>query len=117
MQVFGRSDERASRNGGKISQVRQFIRTQVQEEIADLLKLDRDTLEQFFIGLFSDDKTWLSLAAFLAGIIGGYTNITTGAAIAALSSVGAKAFKTAADKREKLKRSDYALVYNLSRQV
>lgn len=100
-----------------ISQVERLIRNQVQKEIADLLKLDREALGQFFVALFSDDKTWLSLGAFLVGIIGGHINITTGAAIAALSSVGAKAFKTAADKREKLKRSDYALVYNLSRRV
>lgn len=41
--------------------------------------------------------------------------ITAGSAIAALSNVGAKAFKSAAERRKTLRTSAYSLIYNIQK--
>ena len=98
-------------------QIETLIRTHVDREIADLLQLDRQALEAFLTAVFSDEKTWAAVLAFIASVATGHVYLTVGSAIAALSSVGAKAFKAAADRRQKLKQSDYALVYTIRRKA
>lgn len=94
-----------------------LIRSQVDREIAELLQLDRQMLEAFLTSIFTDEKTWLAVLAFIISVATGHVYVTTGAAIAALSSISAKAFKAAADRRQKLKQNDYALVYTISRKA
>lgn len=93
-----------------------LVRTHVEKEIAELLQLNKKALEAFLTSVFSDDKTWFAILAFISGVATGHTYVTTGGAITALSSIGAKAFKAAADRRQKLKQNDYALVYTISRR-
>ncbi len=94
-----------------------LIRSQVDREIAELLQLDRQMLEAFLTSIFTDEKTWSAVLAFISSVATGHVYVTTGAAIAALSSISAKAFKAAADRRQKLKQNDYALVYTISRKA
>jgi len=98
------------------AQIERFVKMYVEREIADLLELDQRALEEFFTALFADEKTWLAVCTFIASLVIGQVHVTAGAAIAALSSIGAKAFKAAADRRKKLRQSDYALVYTIARQ-
>lgn len=93
-----------------------LIRTQIEKEIADLLQLDRKSLDAFLTNVFSDEKIWLSVAAFISGVVTAQVYISTGSALVAMASIGAKAFKTAADRRQKLKESDYTLIYTLKRR-
>lgn len=96
--------------------VEKFIKVHVNKEIKELLELDRKSLENFFIALFSDEKTWIAMTVIIAGILHGNVPISAGAAIAAVSTVGAKAFKEAAERHRKIRESDYALVYTISRR-
>lgn len=98
------------------TQIERIVKTQVKKELAELLQLNRQALESFFTALFADDKTWLAIYAFIAGVAAGQVHLTTGGAIGALSSISAKAFKAAADRRQKLKTSDYTLVYTITRK-
>lgn len=93
-----------------------FIKKRVEGEVADLLQLDRRSAEDFFVSLFVDKTTWAATLALIYSLIAGQIHITSGAAIAALSSVGAKGFKAATDRHRKLKQNDYALVYTVTRK-
>jgi hypothetical protein len=98
-------------------QMEKVIRNKASKEIAELLELDRRANEQFLINLFGDEKTWIACATALGGLLSGEILLTTGAAVAALSSVGAKAFKSAAERRSKLKSNDFSLLYSISRST
>jgi len=97
-----------------------FIKRHVENEIAALLRLNKVALENFFVSLFSDEKTWVAISGLVAGIAGSIewgTYLTAGSAILALSSIGAKAFKAAAQKGQKLRENDYALIYRISQRT
>ncbi len=98
------------------SDVERLIRVYVEKEIADLLELDRRALQEYLTALFADYKTWAGVAAFVGGVVTGHVHVSAGGAIAALSSIGAQAFKTAAERRERLRKSDFALVYTIAKR-
>ncbi|MHC4618641.1 MAG: hypothetical protein ACYTEQ_12915 [Planctomycetota bacterium] len=95
--------------------ISKFIATEVEDELSALLKLDSRSFQDFMQSLFSDEKTWMALAALVGSIFTGHDIITAGSAVAALSNVGAKAFKSAAKRRTTLRTSAYTLLYNLQR--
>lgn len=99
------------------TQIERLIKTRVEKEIAELLRIDRRALNEFFTALFADEKTWLAVLTFISGIAANQIHLTTGAAIATLSLIGAKTFKAAADRRQKLIQSDYTLVYTIRRKA
>jgi len=99
------------------NQIEELIKTRVGKEIAELLQVNRRALEEFFTTLFADEKTWLAVLTFITGIVAQQIHLTTGAAIATLSSIGAKAFKAASDQHQKIKQSDYTLVYTIQRKA
>lgn len=94
-----------------------LVEREVRHEIADLLQLDHKAIEDFMTSVFSDEKTWLAIAAFISAFFSGHEIIKAGAAIAALSNLGAKAFKTAFDRRKTLRTNDYTLLYNISQTL
>jgi hypothetical protein len=94
-----------------------LVDNEVRRELADLIQLDKRSLEEFLVSVFSDEKTWLALSVFIASFFAGQDLVKAGSAIATLSNLGAKAFKAAADRRKVLRSSDYALIYNLGRAV
>jgi hypothetical protein len=55
----------------------------------------------------------LAIAAFINAVFSGHEIFKAGAAIAALSNLGAKAFKAASGRRKTLRTSDYTLLYNI----
>lgn len=99
------------------NQIERFIRVEVEKEIADLLKIDKKALDDFFLSIFSDEKTWLAALSFIAGIVSGTTTVTTGAAIATISSLSAKTVQAIGKKKDKLNASDYALVYTIAKRT
>ena len=96
--------------------ISQHIRVNVEKDVLTLLSLDRAAGKDFLDSVFSDEKTWAGIATFLFSLSQGGAWLTAGAAICALSSVGSKAMKTAAERRKKLEASDYALLYRVQRQ-
>ena len=112
------SDVDASLTRDALSQqMEKLIRDKASREIAELLELDRKANEQFLTNLFGDEKTWIACATALGGLLSGQLLLPTGAAVAAFSSIGAKAFKSAAERRSKLKTNDFALLYSISRST
>lgn len=96
--------------------IRKYIKINIDDEIQNLLELDNRSLKQFFVSLFSDEKTWLGIAGFISSTLYGGDIIKAGSAIVALSSIGSKAFKEAAERKNKLKTSDYSLIYLLDKK-
>jgi hypothetical protein len=96
--------------------IRNHIRVNVEKEVQDVVGLERQALTDLFNAIFSDEKTWLGISGLLYSLINGGPILTAGSAIYALSVFGSKAFKAAATKREKLKASDYALLYRVNQQ-
>lgn len=93
--------------------IRDHVKVNVQDEVQAVTELDRSALSELFKEVFSDDKTWLGISGLLYSLLNGGPILTAGSAICALSVFGSKAFKAAATKREKLKASDYALLYRM----
>jgi hypothetical protein len=89
------------------------VRTNVQAEVQAVFDLDKKALKDLLTCVFSDEKTWLGISAFACSLLNGGATLTAGSAIAALSLFGSKAFKAAADRREKLNASDFRLLYRL----
>lgn len=95
-------------------EIEKIIRS-VSPEISDLLSIDSQATQDFISELLSDEKTWLFFSAVVSGLVAGGVALTAGAAIASCSNIGAKAFKSASKKHQKLKSSDFALMYFLNR--
>ena len=95
--------------------IERLVRTQTSKEMGDLFDLDRKHVRDFWVSLFSDKSTWLGISSTLGALWYGQVLVTAAAAVVALSTVGANAFKAAADRREKLRQSDFALLYFLER--
>lgn len=93
--------------------IAQHIRGKVEGEVQAVLSLDKKAVYELFDTVFSDQKTWIGIATFLYSLITGGAVITAGAAIYALSSVGSKAVRAAADRRQRLEMNDYALLYRM----
>jgi hypothetical protein len=94
-------------------QISHHIRVNVEREVQAVLALDKRTVRDFLDSVFSDEKTWIGIATFLYSLVQGGPVLTAGAAIYALSSIGSKALKAAAERRQKLKINDYALLYRM----
>jgi len=93
--------------------IRQQIRIHVEAEVQAVLSLDKKAVREFLDSVFSDEKAWIGIATFVYSLIQGGPVLTAGAAILALSSLGSKAVKAAAARRQKLEVSDYALLYRM----
>lgn len=102
--------------GGLIGTVEQFLRHQVNEEIASLFELNRSAVDGFVESVFTDEKAWLAVTASVASAFTGHSLLTAGAGLATVSSLGAKAAKSAFDRRSKLRTSDYRVLYRIGRR-
>jgi len=89
------------------------VRARVEGDVQALLSLDKAALDEFLGRVFSDEKTWMAIAGLLYSLAHGGPSVTAGAAILALSSIGSKAVGAAAQRREKLRTNDYALLYRM----
>lgn len=96
--------------------VERFLRHQVNEEIASLFALNRSAVDGFVESVLTDEKSWLALTTSIASAYAGQGLLTAGAALAAISSLGAKAAKSALERRQRLRASDYRLLYRIGRR-
>jgi hypothetical protein len=70
-------------------------------------------VNEFLDLVFADYKAWAGIGTFLYCLTAGGPLLTAGGAIATLATVGSKAMKAAAERRNKLETSDYALLYRM----
>lgn len=96
-----------------IPTVERFLRLEVNDEVAALFELDRSALKRFAESVITDEKTWLAVTTSIASAVGGQGILTAGAALATLSSLGAKAAKAAVERRTTLAASDYRVLYRI----
>lgn len=95
--------------------IRHHLRVHVEADVQAVLSLDKKAVRELLDSVFSDEKAWLGIAAFVYSLVQGGPVLTAGAAILALSSLGSKAVKAASTRRQKLEVSDYALLYRIRR--
>lgn len=93
------------------------VKTKVRKEIKELLEISENVLNEYLISIFSDEKTWLAISAFIVSLFSESSIITAGSAMAGLSFLGANAFKIAAEKNKKIKQSDYVLIYRIKKYL
>jgi len=93
--------------------IRNHIHVRVQKDVQAVLDLDKQAVDELLNSVFSDEKTWLGISALLYSLVNGGPILTAGSAVYALSNLGSKAFKSAADRKEKLKVNDFALLYRM----
>ena len=93
--------------------VSQHVRAKVEPDVKALLELDDKSVGELMSLVFSDEKTWMTLSAFVFSLLNGNSLLTGGAALAAMCNVGAKAFKVASQTRKFIKQNDYVLIYRL----
>jgi len=96
-----------------IGMISDHIKAKVLNDLQDLLQIDKTSFDQFIGEVFSDQKVWASIGAFLFSLVNGGEILTAGSAIVGLSTLGAKAFKQAATRKEKLRTSVYSLIYRM----
>lgn len=101
--------------GDLVPTVERFLRHEVDGEIESLLGLNRAAKERFIQSVLTDEKTWFTVLASGATAAGGQALLTAGAALAAVSSLGAKAARSAFERRDQLRTSDYRLLYHIGR--
>jgi hypothetical protein len=98
-----------------IPRVRDHIKAKIVNELEDLLKMDQKSFSTFMSDLFSDEKSWIAISAFLAGLLSGGEVITAAGAISALGLVGATAVKQSSAEKRRLATDPLTLIYRLSR--
>jgi hypothetical protein len=98
------------------SRISNHIRINVQKDIQAVLDVDNRAVNDLLTTVFSDEKTWLSIATFLYSLLHGGEVLTAGSAIYAFANLGSRAFKAAADRKEKLRASDYTLLYRMKKR-
>ena len=97
------------------SRITNHIRVNVQKDVQAALDLNSRAVNDLLTTVFSDEKTWLAIATFLYSLLNGGEVLTAGSAIYAFANIGSRAFKAAADRNERLKASDYTLLYRMKK--
>ena len=95
------------------AKIRTHIRLKVEADVQAVLDLDKRTITDLLDTVFADEKTWAGIMTFAYSLFTGGTLLTAGSAIYTLGNLGSKAFRVARDRREKLKASQYVLLYRM----
>jgi len=107
-------DQRGTMNADELGR---YVQTLVEPEIAALLRLDSKALRTVIDELFSDKATWAALAGLIAGLASGTPLLSATGAVAALSSIGAAAYKARVKTRSTIEASDLRLLYFIDRRT
>ena len=105
------------RGAMKPNELRQYVETHVEPEIAALLKLKTKEVRAVIDELFSDKITWGALAGLITGLAGSSPLLSATGAVAALSALGAAAYKARVKTRSTIEGSDLRLLYFIERRA
>ncbi|MCR8558401.1 hypothetical protein KXD93_12145 [Mucilaginibacter sp. BJC16-A38] len=94
-----------------VKNISKHVEINTEKEIRELLDMDKNQYNDLFNEMFSDEKTWIALGALIVSLIIGGPVITAGSALAGIASIGSKAIKIGTKNDEKIKNSDYSLIY------
>jgi hypothetical protein len=102
--------------GGKISEdyLSQAIALELQkmeEEAAEIAKIDKDTIKAYFAHLAQDGRVWAAIAGLLGSVPLMSASLSASLGVTALSFLGAGAVKVRRDKQQLLKNSPWRVVY------
>lgn len=95
------------------SNISHHISVYVENDIKELLKVDKKSFIELTDKIFSDKETWIGLGMFVYSVYTGSEIMTAGSAIATLSLLLAKSYKTLRDARKTINKSDYSLIYRI----
>ena len=73
----------------------------------------RGVIDEFL----SDKATWVALAGLVAGLVSGTPLLSATGAVAALSSIGAAAYKARVKTQSSIEASDLRLLYFIHRRT
>jgi hypothetical protein len=93
--------------------IKEHIKAKVENDLYELLQIDTDVFRAMIAEIFSDDKLWVALTAFVSSCIYGANRLAAGSATLALGRVGANAVKQWIDKNKRLRASPYSLIYRI----
>lgn len=99
------------------AELRRYVETRVEPEIAALLRLDKKALRRVIDELLSNSATWVALTGFVAGLASGNPVLSATGAVATLSTVGAAAYKTRVETKSAIQESDLRLLYFIDRRT
>lgn len=94
-----------------------YVESRVGPQIAALLRLEKNALRAITDELFSDKVTWGALSGLIAGLATGSPLLSATGAAAALSSIGAAAYKSKVKAQSTIKESDLRLLYFIDRRT
>ena len=97
-----------------VQNIEKVTRREIKSEIRDLLEIDKREVEELLTEIFTDYKTWSALYAFLLSLLAGQRSITTASAVGLIGSLSAKTVKVGVNRRKRLSRSDYGLIYTIA---
>lgn len=95
------------------SNISHHISVYAENDIQELLKIDNKSFIELRDKIFSDEKTWIGLTAFIISIFTGGEIMTAGSAIITLSNIMAKSYKTYHETKKSIDKSDYSLIYRI----
>lgn len=95
--------------------IAKHIALNVENDVRDLLTLDKNSFGEIRDQIFSDEKTWLAILTFITSIFTGGELITAGAGLATLSNIAAKTYSTKSNINKAIKKSDYTLLYRIKK--
>jgi hypothetical protein len=93
--------------------IAQHIRIHVEAEMQQLFSLNKDAVRDLFNKVMADEKFWAGTATYIYSIFNGGAVLSAASGIYALSNVGSKAMQALAGRSEKLRTSDFALLYRM----
>lgn len=98
-------------------ELRRYVESRVEPQIAALLKLEKKAVRAVIDELFSDKLTWGALSGLISGLAAGSAILSATGAVAALSSIGAAAYKARVKTQSTIKESDLRLLYFIDRRT
>jgi hypothetical protein len=107
-------DQRGTMNADEL---RRYVQTRVEPEIAALLRLHSKALRTTIDEIFTDKATWAALAGLIAGLASGTSLLSATGAVAALSTIGAAAYKARVKTRSSIEASELRLLYFIDRRT
>ena len=93
--------------------IAQHIRIHTESEVQQLFSINKETVRDFYEKIAADEKFWAGSAGYIYSLFNGGAFVTAASAICAISSVGPKAMQALAHRNEKLRTSDFALLYRM----
>lgn len=90
----------------------------IQDNIRDVVELNRKTLKQYFQVLLEDKSIWIGVVGLIATLAGGLSPLVPASfGVTALATIGTEAMKAIRKRKEFLNTSQIRFLYYLDRSI